>query len=32
MYMVKYTYWMIRYGYVDNPYEVEARQAEYYLA
>lgn len=28
MYMVKYTYWLIRYGYLANPYEIEARQAE----
>ena len=28
MYMVKYMYWLVRYGYLANPYEIEARQAE----
>jgi hypothetical protein len=32
MYMIKYSYWMVRYGYLDNPYEIEARQAEHFLA
>lgn len=25
---VKYLYWLLKYGYWQNPYEVEARQAE----
>ncbi len=25
---VKYLWWLIRYGYRDNPYEIEARAAE----
>jgi hypothetical protein len=25
---VKYTYYTMRYGYRDNPYEIEAREAE----
>jgi len=28
VYMIKYTYWLVRYGYLANPYEIEARQAE----
>lgn len=28
MYMVKYTYYLLRYGYRQNPYEVDARAAE----
>jgi len=28
IYLIKYTYWLLRYGYWDNPYEVEARSAE----
>ena len=28
VYLIKYTYWLIRYGYLANPYEIEARQAE----
>lgn len=27
-YMLKYIYFLIRYGYKDNPYECEARLAE----
>lgn len=26
---VKYLYWLFKYGYWENPYEVEARQAEH---
>ena len=26
---VKYTYWLLKYGYKDNPYEIEARAAEH---
>lgn len=25
---LKYTFWLIRFGYWNNPYEIEARQAE----
>jgi hypothetical protein len=28
VYLIKYTWWMLRYGYKMNPYEVEARAAE----
>lgn len=28
LYLLKYTYWLLRYGYRNNPYEIEARQAE----
>ena len=28
VYLVKYSYWLLRYGYWDNPYEIEARKAE----
>jgi hypothetical protein len=28
VYLVKYSYWLLRYGYQNNPYEVEARAAE----
>ena len=28
LYAIKYTWWMLRYGYRMNPYEVEARAAE----
>jgi hypothetical protein len=28
IYAIKYSYWLIRYGYWNNPYEVEARAAE----
>ena len=28
MYLIKYTYYLLRYGYRQNPYEVEARAAE----
>jgi hypothetical protein len=27
-YLIKYSYWLLRYGYKMNPYEVEARAAE----
>lgn len=29
VYMVKYIYWMLRYGYLANPYEIEARDAQF---
>lgn len=29
IYMMKYMWWLIRCGYLNNPYEVEARQAQY---
>jgi hypothetical protein len=29
VYAIKYSYWLIRYGYWNNPYEVEAREAEH---
>ena len=29
VYLIKDTYWLIRYGYHQNPYEVEAREAEH---
>ena len=32
VYLIKYSYWILRYGYWNNPYEIEARKAEYYLA
>jgi hypothetical protein len=28
IYLIKYTYWLLRFGYWNNPYEVEARAAE----
>jgi hypothetical protein len=28
LYTIKYGYWLLRYGYKMNPYEVEARAAE----
>ena len=28
VYLIKYSYWTLRYGYKMNPYEVEARAAE----
>jgi hypothetical protein len=28
LFTVKYLYWLVRYGYWMNPYEVEARAAE----
>ena len=28
LYAIKYAWWMLRYGYRMNPYEVEARAAE----
>jgi hypothetical protein len=28
LYAIKYAWWMLRYGYKMNPYEVEARAAE----
>ena len=28
VYLIKYSYWLLRYGYRMNPYEVEARAAE----
>lgn len=28
VFSAKYLYWLCRYGYVNNPYEVEARKAE----
>lgn len=27
LFSVKYLYWLVKYGYWDNPYEVEARAA-----
>jgi len=27
-YMIKYLYWNIRYGYLLNPYEIEARSVQ----
>ena len=32
VYLIKYSFWTLRYGYKNNPYEVEARQAEQFLA
>jgi len=29
IYLIKYSYWLLRYGYRNNPYEIEARAAEY---
>ena len=29
VYMVKYLYWNLKYGYFLNPYEVEARSAQF---
>lgn len=28
VFTIKYLYWLARYGYLKNPYEVEARAAE----
>ena len=28
MFHLKYLFWMLRYGYWNNPYEIEARAAE----
>jgi hypothetical protein len=28
VYLIKYSYWFLRYGYKMNPYEVEAQAAE----
>lgn len=28
LYLVKYSWWLLRYGYRQNPYEIEARAAE----
>ena len=28
VYLIKYGFWLLRYGYKMNPYEVEARAAE----
>ena len=28
LFSIKYSWWTIRYGYLNNPYEVEARAAE----
>jgi hypothetical protein len=28
VYLIKYSFWTLRYGYKMNPYEVEARAAE----
>jgi hypothetical protein len=28
LYLIKYSFWTLRYGYKMNPYEVEAREAE----
>ena len=28
VFSIKYLWWLLRYGYCDNPYEVEARKAE----
>ena len=28
VFMVKYVYWHLKYGYLFNPYEIEARLAE----
>ena len=28
VYSIKYSYWLLRYGYWNNPYEIEARAAE----
>lgn len=27
LFSIKYLYWLIRHGYLNNPYEVEARRA-----
>ena len=29
LFAIKYLYWLCRYGYWNNPYEVEARAAEW---
>lgn len=31
LFSVKYLWWLLRYGYYENPYEVEARQAETFI-
>jgi len=28
VFAVKYLYWLVRYGYENNPYELEAREAQ----
>jgi len=28
VYLIKYSFWLLRYGYKMNPYEIEARAAE----
>lgn len=28
---VRYMWWLLRYGYHDNPYEIEAREAEHHV-
>ena len=28
LFTLKYSYWLVRYGYWKNPYEIEARAAE----
>lgn len=28
VYLIKYSYWLLRFGYRNNPYEIEARAAE----
>lgn len=28
LFSIKYLYWLLRYGYRNNPYEIEARAAE----
>ncbi len=29
VFMLKYSYWLLRYGYKLHPYEIEARKAEF---
>lgn len=29
---IKIFYYLIKYGYINSPYEIEARKAEFYLA
>ncbi len=31
LFSVRYLWWFLRYGYYENPYEVEARQAETFI-
>ena len=31
LFYLKYFYYSVRYGYKDNPYEIEAREAQKYL-